>query len=57
MTGVQTCPLPIFGYLDAKKFLGGEDVLEVSLDTIALIQSKKKEVIAEINKALKETQL
>lgn len=49
--------LSSLGYLDAKKFLGGEDVLEMSLSTIALIQSKKKEVIAEINKALKETQL
>ncbi len=49
--------LSSLGYLDVHIILGQEAKDEFSVYNLPLIQSKKKEVIMEINKALKETQL
>lgn len=49
--------LSSLGYIDSYKILGQGLQGSVSLGDLPLIQSKKKEVIMEINRALKETQL
>lgn len=49
--------LSILGYIDPKILVGIERGSQPSLADIEVIKARKREVIAEINKALKESQL
>lgn len=48
--------LSSLGYIDARSILGKSANI-VSLSDLDLVESKKKEIVREINKSLKETQL